>query len=205
MRLRVTELATGYGGVAVVAGLSLEVAAGEAVLLAGPNGSGKSTLLRTIAGFITPLRGSIELEDGDPELTVGQQAHLLGHLNAIKPRLTVRQNLEDWARILGGSSSAVEAALAAFALDDLAELPLGYLSAGQKRRTALARLLVAHRPLWLLDEPTTALDTANADLVARIMRAHVAAGGIIVAATHLALAIPASRTLDLASLREGRQ
>ena len=199
VQLTLTRLTTGYAGAPVITGLSLQITAGETVMLTGPNGSGKTTLLRTLAGFIAPDTGSIVLDGGDPEQTVGQQAHLVGHLNAIKPRLTVQQNLTDWSRILGGTAGDVDAALAAFHLEELAALPVGYLSAGQKRRTALARLLTARRPLWLLDEPTTALDTGNAALVSSIIAAHARSGGIVIAATHLPIGIAGARSLDLAA------
>ena len=199
MQLTLDQLATGYAGAPVFAGLSITIAAGESVMLTGPNGSGKTTLLRTLAGFIVPDAGSIVLDGGDPEQSVGMQAHMVGHLNAIKPRLTVHQNLTDWSRILGGGPGDVAAALTAFQLDELAALPVGYLSAGQKRRTALARLLTARRPLWLLDEPTTALDTGNAALVSSIIAAHARSGGIVIAATHLPIGIAGARSLDLAA------
>lgn len=197
MQLRLEAVTAGYAGAPVFADLSFEAAAGDVILLRGANGSGKTTLLRTIAGFIAPDRGQIRLDGGDPDETVGTQSHMVGHLNAIKSRLTVAENLVDWNRILGGGPADLTAALAAFDLEQLADFPVGYLSAGQKRRTALARLLVARRPLWLLDEPTTALDTDNARLVSAAIMAHAARGGIVMAATHLALGIVNARTLDL--------
>lgn len=202
MLLRLRDVVAGYGDTVVLDGLSLDVSSGDVVSLTGPNGAGKTTLLRLVAGLLRPRAGLIELDGGDPEASVGQQAHLVGHLNAMKPRLTVSENLRHWAGMLGGTSGDVEAGLGAFALVDLADVPVGYLSAGQRRRAALARLRAAPRPLWLLDEPTTALDSTFAALVAAVITDHARQGGLVIAATHLPLGVPGARALDLTAVRE---
>jgi len=172
------------GGRLVFEGVAFAVAASQALCVTGRNGAGKSSLLRQIAGLVRIARGSIALENGDPELSVAEQAHYLGHLDALKPSLSVRENLTFWARYLGDGDGDVEAALAALDLDALADLPAAYLSAGQRRRLSLARLVAVPRPIWLLDEPTSALDAAAQALVARLMHEHLSSGGIIVAAVH---------------------
>jgi heme exporter protein A len=197
MKLTGQDLACVRGGRRVFSGVSFAIAAGQALVLTGPNGAGKSSLLRVIAGLVHPAAGSVTLEGSDPELSVGEQTHYVGHLDPLKPALTVTENLVFWARFLNGARAADEEALisrglAAAGLGDLAQLPAGYLSAGQKRRLSLARLLAAPRPIWLLDEPTTALDAASQERLHGLMQAHMAGGGLIVAATHgpLGLAEP---------------
>ena len=183
--------------------LSFVVAAGEVLLLTGPNGAGKTTLLRAIAGFLTPAVGTIELKGGDAEQTAGEQAHFVGHANGVKSNLTVTENLEFWAAFLAPKSDRtkrlerIDQALDDFKLLSLSDIPAGYLSAGQKRRLGLARLVLAHRPLWLLDEPTSSLDDASAANLAKVVNAHVAAGGLAIAATHLPLGFQPARELRL--------
>jgi heme exporter protein A len=178
------------GGREVFCDVSFTLDAGRALALVGPNGAGKSSLLRLTAGLVRPAAGRLTLEGGDPELTVAEQAHYLGHLDALKPALTVAENLDFWIRALGGAPGiSRNAALDQVALGRLAELPAQYLSAGQRRRLALARLLVVHRPLWLLDEPTTALDVASQARLFELIAAHLANGGLVMAATHQQLAV----------------
>ncbi len=202
-RLAAENLAIGRSGRALTADLSFSLAGGEALVVTGSNGAGKSTLLRTLAGLLPSLAGTIRvsgdgIEVGDPP---GLFAHYLGHADGMKSGLTVRENLDFWAAMLGRQGSSAEAALAAVDLPHVADFPAGYLSAGQKRRVALARLLVARRPLWLLDEPTTALDVAAQQRFAGIMRAHLDNGGIVVAATHSPLGLEGARELRIEAQR----
>jgi heme exporter protein A len=188
MRLAVEGLSVARGGRVVLSGISFAVGAGEALLLTGPNGSGKTTLLRTIAGFLRPEAGRIAIEGVADDAGASDRMHLVGHLNGIKASLTVAENLTFWGRFLGGSATG---GLARLNLDSLAHIPAGYLSAGQKRRLGLARLLAAPRPIWLLDEPTVSLDAASVEVLAGLVQEHVAGGGIAIAATHVPLGIAA--------------
>jgi heme exporter protein A len=195
MRLEANGLACVRGGREVFSGLGFAVAGGEVLLVTGRNGSGKSSLLRLIAGLVRPAGGGLHLDGGNPELTIPEQAHYLGHQDAFKPSLTVTENLGFWSRYLGGAQPAPEA-LAAVGLAGLADLPAAYLSAGQRRRLSLARLMV-HRPVWLLDEPTSALDDDAQQILARLMRQHLANDGLIVAATHGPVGLDGTRELRL--------
>jgi heme exporter protein A len=200
--LTIENLVVERGMRRVVDGLSLTVGAGEAVVLVGPNGAGKTTIIRTVAGLIRPASGSIVLTGGDGERELASQAHYVGHLNALKPSLTVEENLRFWADYLGsGSNASIDEALAAFDLVPLAMIPAGYLSAGQKRRACLARLVATPRPIWLLDEPTVSLDAASVDLLAKRIGAHVAAGGLVLAATHIPLGLATERRLEIGVTR----
>jgi heme exporter protein A len=201
MRLVAAELACIRGGRRVFRHLSFAVEAGGALLVTGPNGAGKSTLLRLVAGLVRADEGTLTLEAGDPELTVAEQAHYLGHLDALKPSLSVQENLAFWADFLGPGSRRVDAALAAVGLGSLARLPAGYLSAGQRRRLSLARVVAVDRPIWLLDEPTAALDQAAQAMLADLMRAHLATGGLIVASTHGPIGLPGATELRLGETR----
>jgi heme exporter protein A len=209
MRLIGADIAIERGGRRLFSDLSFEVAAGEALIVSGPNGAGKSSLLRAIVGLLQLGAGAVVLEGGDAECSVGEQAHYLGHADALKGALTAGQNLDFWAAMLGGQSALpgakttppnAGAALDRLGLGRVVDLPVHALSAGQKRRVALARLLVAYRPLWLLDEPTSALDAAAQTRVAEIMREHLAGGGVVVAATHAPLGLQA-RELKLGATR----
>ncbi|ODT29516.1 MAG: heme ABC exporter, ATP-binding protein CcmA [Hyphomicrobium sp. SCN 65-11] len=204
MRLVADDLTLSRGERRLIEGLSLAVEASEALVLTGPNGVGKTTLLRALAGFIVPEAGAIRLEGGpDNGAAVGELAHYVGHANGVKPGLTVSENARFWARFLGGDVRAVEDVLEIIHLADIAEVPAAYLSAGQKRRLGLARLLLAHRPLWLLDEPTAALDVASQALLAGFMQRHLDAGGMLVAATHGPLGLAGARILELAAPAPG--
>jgi heme exporter protein A len=161
---------------------------------------GKSSLLRLLAGLVARAGGALSLEGGDPELTIAEQAHYLGHQDALKPSLTVEENLTFWSRYLGGSTGVLAEALAAVGLEAIAHLPAAYLSAGQRRRLSIARLIAVKRPIWLLDEPTTALDTSAQARLAGFMGAHLAAGGLIVAAAHGPIGLEAARELRLGAI-----
>jgi heme exporter protein A len=179
------------GGREVFAGLDFEAAAGDVLAVTGPNGSGKTSLLRLIAGLLVPTQGTVALEAGTAELTLAEQAHYLGHRDALKPALSVMENLGFWRDFLGGEVFDARQSLQAVRLDHAAHLPAAYLSAGQRRRLSLARLLTVRRPVWLLDEPTAALDADGQKLFAALMADHLARGGLIVAATHGPLGIEA--------------
>jgi len=187
----------------VFSGLDFEASSGEALAIIGANGSGKTSLLRMIAGLLAIADGSIGLEGGETELTLPEQAHYLGHRDALKPALSVIENLSFWRDFLGGeppdAKQDLKESLSAVGLDHAVYLPAAYLSAGQRRRLSIARLLTVRRPIWLLDEPTNALDVAGQSLFARLMGDHLARGGLIVAATHAPLGI-AARELRIGGL-----
>jgi len=197
MRLLGSDLACFRGGRQVFSGLSFTVAAGEAFVVLGPNGVGKSSLLRLLAGLVARAGGALSLEGGDPELTIAEQLHYLGHQDALKPSLTVDENLSFWSRYLGGREGTLAEALAAVGLDGIAHLPAAYLSAGQRRRLSIARLIAVKRPIWLLDEPTSALDTSAQARLAGFMGQHLAEGGLIVAAAHGPIGLDAAKELRL--------
>jgi heme exporter protein A len=200
VQLIAERLVIARGARVIINDLSFQVLVGEALVLTGPNGAGKTTLLRAIAGFLSPASGRLRLEGGDVEKSIAEQAHVVGHANAVKAALSVRENVTFWGHYLGtgvGTPSQVESALEHFGLGDLADFPAGYLSAGQKRRVGLARLLAAERPLWLLDEPTVSLDAASVAMLAKAVNHHTRAGGIAIAATHLPLGLERARELKL--------
>jgi heme exporter protein A len=197
MRLSASDLACRRGGRDVFAGVSFTVASGESLAIRGRNGAGKSSLLRIVVGLVRAAAGNLALEGGDPELTVAEQAHYLGHQDALKPSLSVAENLRFWSAFLGSRAADTQEPLAKVGLDTLADLPGAYLSAGQRRRLSIARLLAVKRPIWLLDEPTATLDAAAQARLGEIMQAHLAGGGIILAATHGALGLDAARELQL--------
>jgi heme exporter protein A len=196
MRLIAERLGLERGGRRLFQDLGFSLTGGEALAVTGPNGAGKSSLLRLIAGLLRPTEGQIELEGDGAEKSTGTAAHFVGHLDGVKAALTARENVDFMRALLGGRPDGTSA-LSALGIDRLADLPAGMFSAGQKRRLALARLLVAPRPLWLLDEPTTALDADGQAAFASIARAHLQHGGLIVAATHAPLGIDGVRELKL--------
>jgi len=185
--------------------LSFSLEQGSALVVTGANGIGKSSLLRTLAGLVPLADGTIRLEDGEPEKLPQEQAHYFGHQDAVKPALSVLENLDFWQSFaapsvhesFSGSSLQPLAALETLGIGHTALLPAAYLSAGQKRRLSLARLLVTPRPVWLMDEPTSALDKASEQQLLGLMNDHLAAGGLIVTATHTELALNTIKVLHL--------
>jgi heme exporter protein A len=197
MRLAGTDLECIRGGREVFSGLGFVLQSGEALLVTGRNGAGKSSLLRMIAGLIHVAGGRLELQGGQAELTLAEQSHYLGHQDALKPSLSVIENLVFWARYLGNGGASPQDVLASVGLDALGDLPAAYLSAGQRRRLSIARLIAAKRPIWLLDEPTSALDRAAQERLSELMAAHLASGGMIVAAAHGPIGLERARELQL--------
>ena len=191
MTLNVNDLCVERGGVPVLMGVSFGLEAGQALILRGPNGSGKTTLLRTLAGLQPPLSGTIE----GAEDRVAYAAHADG----LKAMLTVVENLKFWAQVFGHNDISV--ALETFDLDALSDRLAGTLSAGQKRRLGLARLLVTGRPLWVLDEPTVSLDTKAVAMFSNAVQAHLETGGAALIATHIDLGLPDAQVLDIAPYR----
>lgn len=191
MELNVTGLSVARGGIPVLDGLDFTLRAGEALILRGPNGVGKTTVLRTVAGLQPPLAGTVGLER--------EAMAYAGHADGIKSTLTVRENLEFWAAIFGTGS--IDAALVAFELTALSDRAAGALSAGQKRRLGLARMVVTGRPVWVLDEPTVSLDVSAVAMFAAAVRSHLAGGGMALMATHIDLGLAEARVLDVAPFR----
>jgi heme exporter protein A len=196
------DLACERGGRLVLTGVTFALSPGDTLLLRGPNGAGKSSLLRLLAGFLAPGAGTLWWE-GKPAFEDRAEhrgrLHLIGHSNAIKTALTVRENLGFAAAVAGARAVHLADALEGFELTALADVPAAYLSAGQQRRLALARLLATPRPLWLLDEPEAGLDTANRAHLVRAVAAHRAAGRIAVIATHGDLDVSMPQVLELAA------
>jgi heme exporter protein A len=198
MQLTAEDLSGERGGQPVFSGVGFSLGEGQALTVTGPNGSGKSTLLRVVAGLLPAAGGSVRLEGGGEAFpNVASAAHYLGHLNAMKPTLTVAENLAFWREFCGDAELGVNAALETVGLGAIGHLPYGYLSTGQRRRAAIARLLVSRRPVWLLDEPTAGLDSASEIRFADLMRDHLAEGGIILVATHLPLGLANAKQMDM--------
>jgi heme exporter protein A len=197
MHLEGRHLACNRGGRRVFAGLNFSLSGGQALVVTGRNGAGKSSLLRMIAGLVRIAEGRLALQGGEPDASIGEQTHYVGHQDALKSTLSVSENLRFWAGYLGAGDSAVERALAAVALAPLAGLPAAYLSAGQRRRLSLARLVAVPRPIWLLDEPTSALDAPSQARLKELMHGHLASGGMIVAAAHGSIGLDRARELTM--------
>jgi heme exporter protein A len=199
VRLTATGLVSERGGRPVFDGISLSVGDGDLVTVTGPNGSGKSTLLRILAGLLPATDGRIEL-DPDPDIPRGVLMHYLGHRDGLKAAMSVRENLEFWRNTAGATGLPPMEALDRVRLGHLIDLPAAYLSAGQKRRVAISRLLAVARPIWLLDEPTAALDAQSETELGGIIADHVGAGGMVIAATHLKLPVEATQTIRLGAV-----
>lgn len=189
--ISVRGLVVSRGGRRAVEGVDFDLAAGEALILRGPNGIGKTTLLRTVAGLQPATEGSIQ---ADPDAIA-----YAAHADGLKGALSVAENLRFWREVFGGPP--IDRAVAAMNLSDLVSRPAAMLSAGQKRRLGLARLLVTGRPVWVLDEPTVSLDAGSVALFAEAVRAHLAQGGAALMATHIELGLPEARVLDLGPFR----
>ncbi|MFC3079328.1 heme ABC exporter ATP-binding protein CcmA [Phenylobacterium terrae] len=194
--LTIEELAIRRGERRLFEGLSLRLRAGEAVALVGRNGSGKTSLLRAIAGLVRPEAGRIGFGGVDPRDARADGVHLLGHQDGLKPARTAAEELAFWSRWMGGTQALAEAAVERLALAPLLELEVRRLSAGQRRRLAIARLLAAPRPLWLLDEPTSPLDAEWRSRFADLLEEHLAGGGLVLAAVHDPLP-GAGRTVEI--------
>ncbi|WP_420325660.1 heme ABC exporter ATP-binding protein CcmA [Mameliella sp.] len=191
MELTASDLTVARGGVPVLDGVSFALAPGRALVLRGPNGAGKTTLLRTVAGLQPALAGEVS--------GAGERITYAGHADGLKSMLSVGENLHFWARVFG--TEGIGAALSAFNLETLEDRLAGTLSAGQKRRLGLARLMVTGRPVWVLDEPTVSLDTASVALFAEAVRAHLGQGGSALMATHIDLGIPEADDFDVTPYR----
>ncbi|HEX5211770.1 MAG TPA: heme ABC exporter ATP-binding protein CcmA [Pseudolabrys sp.] len=200
MQLRANNLTCSRGGREVFAGLNFSLQDGEALVVTGRNGAGKSSLLRAIAGLVHLAAGKLEFDGGEPGITIAEQTHYVGHQDAVKPSLTVGENLQFWARYLGGADVPIDPALEAVDLAPLINLPAAYLSAGQRRRLSIARVVAVPRPLWLLDEPTSALDVPSQNRLAELMRSHLTGGGMIVAAAHGPIGLERARELQIGPL-----
>ncbi len=180
-------------------GLSFSLDPGQSMLVTGPNGAGKTSLLRLIAGLL-PLEAG-RIEGGDAELPLEERCHYVGHLNAIRSALSLRENLRFWSDFLGGDAERMDEGLELFGLDALGDLPAGLLSAGQKRKLGLLRLLAAPRAIWLLDEPSVSLDAASVQILARVIRRHLTEGGIAVVASHTPLKLTFTQEIKLGEAR----
>jgi heme exporter protein A len=200
VRITASNLGCVRGSREIFRNVNFSLSSGQALAVVGPNGAGKSSLLRIVAGLLRLESGRIELDGGDPELTIPEQAHYLGHLDALKPALSVAENLTFWAGYLGNGRAEGNAALDAVGLAAIRDLPAGYLSAGQRRRLSIARLLAVPRPIWLLDEAAAALDHAAQVRLVELMRTHLAGGGLILAATHAPLGLDAAQDLRLGGI-----
>lgn len=200
LRLSVSGLALSRGDTLLAHDLALELGPGEAVLLTGRNGSGKTSLLRALAGFITPDAGEIMINGHRPAIAAADSIAWLGHTDGLKPGESIRQALRFWADLHGAPRSAILPALRALEMDHLIDRPAARLSRGQQRRFALARVVLANRPLWLLDEPAGPLDGEGRVCLAALVASHQARGGMVIAATHQPLDWPGARSLEMGRL-----
>jgi len=194
MKLSADKLCCARGGRPVLSDLSFALEDGNGMMLSGPNGSGKTTLLRAIAGFGEITGGDIKLDTLDNDAELSQACLYVGHHNAIKPQLSVLENITFWAEFAGGD---VEAALSAFSMAPIKDVPVAMLSAGQRRRVGLSRLALKKNPVWLLDEPATSLDKAAVKTLSQLMQAHLDSGGVLIAASHTEFDIELGKNLEL--------
>jgi heme exporter protein A len=197
--LEASDIACERGGRTLFEGLSLSLKPGEALLISGPNGAGKTSLLRQLAGLLPLPTGLLAAPGAEAGVPVSELCHYVGHLNAVKSALTVRENLAFWADFL--EDGTPDAALGAFGLGPLADISAGLLSAGQKRKLALSRLFAAPRPIWLLDEPSVSLDAASVKRLDAAIAHHLKAGGIAVVSTHVPLKTKFAKQLTLGQER----
>lgn len=205
LKLIADNLTIDRGGRRVFQGLSFSLDSAAALVVTGANGIGKSSLLRTLAGLVTLAKGEIRLEGGEPDRLPQEHAHYFGHQDAVKPALSVLENLKFWqsfaspAKVsgFGETGRSPMDALETLGIGHTAHLPAAYLSAGQKRRLSLSRLLVTPRPIWLMDEPTSALDKASEKQLLDLMNTHLSDGGMIITATHTELALNNPKNLHL--------
>lgn len=213
MRLLAENLSARRGEDLIFTDISFDLGAGESLVLTGRNGSGKSTLLRVVAGLLHPETGRVAWisDKAESGMRTAEACHYLGHRNAMKAELTVFENLSFWKEFFGdvngGESISPAEAAETVGLDGIIHLPFGYLSAGQQRRMAFAKLLVAYRPVWILDEPTAALDVSAEGVFTGLINAHLATGGIVLAATHQPLGLENTKELKMtgfAGVAEGR-
>jgi heme exporter protein A len=207
MRFEAEALSARRGEDLLFRDISFALEAGEALIVTGPNGSGKSTLLRVLAGLLPQESGTVRYVDDGEERAAREACHYLGHRNAMKRELTVEENLAFWAAFMtkegARSGLDIEEAADAVGLWGLTHLPFGYLSAGQQRRMAMAKLLIAHRPVWILDEPTAALDVKADAMFAKLCQAHLAQGGLLIAATHQPLGIENVKSMVMKGFEYG--
>lgn len=196
--LELKDVAVRRGGRLLFEGLNLALAAGEACALTGANGAGKTSLLRAVAGLVRLEAGEVGFGGVDPAEARGAELHIVGHQDGLKPARTAKEELDFWTRWTGGSEAGADAAAETLGLRPLMALEVRRLSAGQRRRLALARLLAAPRRLWLLDEPLSPLDAGWRARFGEIMQAHLAGGGLILAAVHDPLPIKA-KALEIAA------
>lgn len=207
MRFEAQALSARRGEDLLFRDISFALEDGEALIVTGPNGSGKSTLLRVLAGLLPQEEGTVRFVDGGEDRPAREACHYLGHRNAMKRELTVEENLTFWSEFMAKEGAAsgmhIDEATEAVGLAGITHLPFGYLSAGQQRRMAMAKLLVAHRPVWILDEPTAALDVKADAMFAGLCQTHLAAGGMLVAATHQPLGIENVKSLVMKGFEYG--
>ncbi|MEI7932273.1 MAG: heme ABC exporter ATP-binding protein CcmA [Alphaproteobacteria bacterium] len=192
----IENLALTRGDRLLFEGFSAQLAPGEAATLVGANGAGKTSILRCVAGFIRPHAGTVTFGGADPDEARGQALHFVGHQDGLKSARTASDEITFQARWTGGTAQGVERAIETLALGPLLNLEVRKLSAGQRRRLALGRLIASPRPLWLLDEPMAPLDAARREMFGKLMAGHLAGGGMILAAVHDPLPVPA-RALEV--------